>query len=66
MPTRGRVYGRCPKCGGNLFPDKDRFGDYAQCLQCGYVRYLVTASKAHSQARNSLGTPLPKTLDILT
>lgn len=31
---------RCPKCGGRLFPDKDRFGSYEQCLQCGYIRNI--------------------------
>ena len=31
---------RCPKCGGNLYMDKDYHGWYEQCLQCAYMRDL--------------------------
>jgi hypothetical protein len=31
---------RCPKCGGNLYIDKDYHGWYEQCLQCAYMRDL--------------------------
>jgi hypothetical protein len=31
---------RCPKCGGNLYMDKDYHGWYEQCLQCAYMRNL--------------------------
>jgi len=31
---------RCPKCGGNLYLDKDYHGWYEQCLQCAYMRDL--------------------------
>ena len=31
---------RCPKCGGNLTLEKDRFGYYYDCLQCGYEKNL--------------------------
>jgi DNA-directed RNA polymerase subunit M/transcription elongation factor TFIIS len=33
--------GRCPKCGGNLYLDKDYNGWYEQCLQCGYMKDLA-------------------------
>ena len=26
----------CPKCGGDLYYDMERDGEYMQCLQCGY------------------------------
>ena len=26
---------RCPKCGGNIFLDRDICGWHEQCLQCG-------------------------------
>lgn len=29
----------CPKCGGDLFSDRDVMGYYRQCLQCGYTFY---------------------------
>ena len=28
----------CNKCGGDLYLEKDRFGSYVSCLQCGAVR----------------------------
>ncbi|MGD0780131.1 MAG: hypothetical protein ABR954_05035 [Dehalococcoidales bacterium] len=34
--------GRCPKCGGNLYLDRDYNGWYEQCLQCAYMKDLAT------------------------
>ena len=31
----------CPRCGGDLFTDRDVYGEYLQCLQCGYLRDLI-------------------------
>ena len=31
---------RCPKCGGNLYIDRDHYGWYEQCLQCSFTRNL--------------------------
>ena len=31
---------RCPKCGGNLYIDKDYHGWYEECLQCAYMNDL--------------------------
>jgi hypothetical protein len=33
--------GRCPKCGGNLYLEKDYNGWYEQCLQCGHMKDLA-------------------------
>ncbi|MCX6013180.1 MAG: hypothetical protein NTV30_07190 [Chloroflexi bacterium] len=30
----------CPKCKGDMFIEKDMFGWYEQCLQCGYLHDL--------------------------
>ncbi|MDD5038890.1 MAG: hypothetical protein PHN78_06195 [Dehalococcoidales bacterium] len=30
----------CPRCGGDIFIDKDLFGGYEKCLQCGYCTEL--------------------------
>jgi hypothetical protein len=30
--------GRCPRCGGNLFLDRDWSGWYEECLQCSFSR----------------------------
>jgi len=32
-----RVVGRCRKCGGNMFEEKDQYGGYVACLQCGCI-----------------------------
>ncbi len=29
---------RCPKCGGNVYLDRDHYGWHEECLQCGYSR----------------------------
>ncbi|MCX6012117.1 MAG: hypothetical protein NTV30_01630 [Chloroflexi bacterium] len=31
----------CPKCKGDVFIEKDMFGWYEQCLQCGHMRDLA-------------------------
>ena len=28
----------CDKCGGDLYLEKDRFGSYISCIQCGSER----------------------------
>jgi DNA-directed RNA polymerase subunit M/transcription elongation factor TFIIS len=33
--------GHCPKCGGNLYLDRDYIGWYEQCLQCAYMKDLA-------------------------
>lgn len=30
----------CPKCKGDLLIDKDMYGWYEQCIQCGYQHSL--------------------------
>ena len=32
----------CPKCGGSLYLDRDLYGWYEQCLNCGFTRDLRT------------------------
>jgi len=49
---RGFTNRNCPKCNGNLFIDQDvnvsteedYHGWYEWCLQCGYTRYLKSAT----------------------
>jgi ssDNA-binding Zn-finger/Zn-ribbon topoisomerase 1 len=38
---RVKTGGRCPKCGGNLYLDRDYNGWYEQCLQCAYMKDLA-------------------------
>jgi hypothetical protein len=34
------LHRRCPKCGGNMYLDKDYHGWYEQCLQCAFIHDL--------------------------
>ncbi len=29
----------CPRCAGDIYADRDEYGAYRQCLQCGFVSY---------------------------
>lgn len=31
----------CPKCHGDLVVDRDSYGLYEQCIQCGYTHDIV-------------------------
>ena len=42
---KSNLRGRCPKCGGKLYLDKDHYGWYEQCLQCGLTRDLRVVYK---------------------
>ena len=35
----------CPRCGGDLNTNRDLYGNYAECLQCGYMKDLPDPSK---------------------
>jgi DNA-directed RNA polymerase subunit M/transcription elongation factor TFIIS len=41
---------RCPKCGGNLYIDRDHNGWYEQCLQCAYMRDLRVVYETRKKA----------------
>lgn len=44
----------CPRCSGDIKLDRDNFGVYAKCLQCGFNRDFVTK-------RAKRGEPAPMT-----
>ena len=31
----------CPRCQGDVYQNRDIYGDYVECLQCGYMANLV-------------------------
>ena len=35
----------CPRCGGDIYLDRDRYGWYEQCLQCGYLSELQSLAE---------------------
>ena len=46
----------CPKCKGHLMLEKDNYGMYEQCLQCGYIHDLqIVGSFDKQQAEAKKG-----------
>jgi Zn-finger nucleic acid-binding protein len=43
----------CPRCRGDLFLDRDKFGSYIQCLQCGFLRDLGAPDKMSEPAKKA-------------
>ncbi len=46
--------GRCPKCGGNLYLDRDYNGWYEQCLQCAYMKDLAVVYQKGTKLERGL------------
>jgi DNA-directed RNA polymerase subunit M/transcription elongation factor TFIIS len=42
----------CPRCRGDLYINRDIYGTYLECVQCGYIRDLAeeTASRLKATA----------------
>jgi len=40
---------RCPKCKGYLILERDNYGLYKQCLQCGFIHDLSTVDHVSKQ-----------------
>ncbi len=38
----------CPKCGGDMVVDKDTYGRYLDCIQCGLHDDLVVLKTRHA------------------
>ena len=36
------LFKSCPRCWGDLRLDKDRYGVFLTCLQCGYLEDILT------------------------
>ncbi len=37
----------CPRCRGDIVFDRDFYGLYEQCLQCGYLRDIPSTVELH-------------------
>lgn len=46
----------CHRCEGNVLLEKDQYGWYEQCLQCGYLRDLQKLVAANRQPRSERKT----------
>jgi hypothetical protein len=65
--TDGTERLRCPKCGGNIFFDKDCYGWFEKCICCGWSRDLPgielnTSDKLRHGGRSS-PVPVEKHID---
>ncbi|MFH1032189.1 MAG: hypothetical protein V1767_06475 [Chloroflexota bacterium] len=49
----------CPRCGGDLFLDKDFDSWDEQCLQCAYRRELTKVSRFSEQPMEAEKEPVP-------
>ena len=52
------VGGRCPKCGGNLYLDRDYIGWYEQCLQCAYMKDLGVVYQNKKKTESKVALPV--------
>ena len=51
-----RKANRCLRCGGNMLVDRDIYGWYEKCLQCGYCCELRGLGEfGHDPARKDKG-----------
>jgi hypothetical protein len=39
----------CPRCQGRIFLERDQYGWYMLCLQCGYLRDIHSLSEIQEQ-----------------
>ena len=39
----------CPRCGGDMRIDRDQYGWYEECIQCGYLYDLPSVASAQEQ-----------------
>ena len=51
----------CPRCKGDIVLERDHWGWYEQCIQCGYLRDLenpVAVSEQSSEAEKKRGVSI--------
>lgn len=41
----------CPRCGGDIFIDRDADGWYKECLQCGSLHHMPSTIKVHQHGK---------------
>ncbi len=50
-------YRACPRCQGDLKQNRDMYGEYKECLQCGYTRDIQPKPKREFDWAKSRGKP---------
>ena len=51
------IVGKCPRCGGFLTTDTDKFGTYDSCIQCGWLREHTTGQPLDGVSAGKGGPP---------
>ena len=41
----------CPRCRGDMHSNRDLYGPYSECLQCGHMQYGDAAPVARTRER---------------
>ncbi len=59
------LYNACSRCRGTMVRDRDRFGTYLQCLQCGHMVDLIsvplaTEKESVAKMEKRTGAKMPK------
>ena len=65
-------YKSCPKCRGDMDQRQDLYGDFRECLQCGYTEevgrrpggMLVEDGSHQTESGTSSGTDVPKAVGL--
>jgi hypothetical protein len=50
---------QCPKCRGNIYRSTDYYGQYEQCLQCGYINDIDVVNDLKKQPVQILEKSVP-------
>ncbi len=53
----------CPRCKGDLYTNSDLYGEYKECLQCGYIEEIAR-DKAYSRLQVSYGDSFQEDKDV--
>ncbi len=43
----------CPRCQGDMTAERDMYGPYLECLQCGYTREVKLANAAKMRRKDA-------------
>ncbi len=52
---------QCPKCTGDLDGERDMYGEFVACMQCGY--YLSDSEMGSLISRGKLGMAKPEEVE---
>ena len=45
----------CPRCRGDLKTEKDIYGEYRECLQCGYMEDIEAGGRTSDSKHDKTG-----------